>query len=239
MRAIRLNFLHMLKLIRRDMMLVAACLAPLFAGAAIKFLIPVLEKSLTRWLNTDAVLTPYYGLFDIFYASISPVMFCFISAMVILEEHDDHVDSYLFVTGLGQNGYILSRIFAPALCAFFVTAALLPVFRLTDLSVSMVFFLSLAGTMQGIIIALLIVTLSSNKLEGMAVSKLSTLLILGAIVPYFVPGPVCYIFSVIPSFWIGEAVINSEVLLMLPAILTAGAWIFVLLHRGSKANSNR
>ena len=230
MRAIGLSFLHMLKLIRHDMMLFAAGLAPLLAGVAIRFGVPFLEKMLVSYTGAEAILTPYYGLFDIFFASIAPAMFGFIAAMVMLEEHDDHIDRYLFITGLGRNGYLVSRIVIPALGAFGVTAALLPVFRLSALSVAGIVLLSLAGTLQGIIITLLIVALSSNKLEGMAITKLSALMILGAVAPYFVPKPVCYCLSILPSFWIGKAILENVLSWMMMAVLVAGIWILVLLR---------
>ena len=46
-----------------------------------------------------------------------------------------------------------------------MTVILLPVFKLTALSAVEVLLLSGTGALQGIIIALLIVTLSTNKLE--------------------------------------------------------------------------
>lgn len=66
MRAIRLSFLHMLKFIRHDMMLFAALLAPVLVGIAMKFAVPFIEKMLIRFLGVPAVLSLYYGLFDIF-----------------------------------------------------------------------------------------------------------------------------------------------------------------------------
>ena len=134
MRAIGLSFLHMLKFIRHDMMLFAAGLAPLLAGVAISFGVPFMEKMLVSYIGAKEILTTYYGLFDIFFASISPAMFGFIAAMVMLEERDDHIDRYLFITGLGRKGYLVSRIVIPALGAFVITAALLPLFRLSALS---------------------------------------------------------------------------------------------------------
>lgn len=230
MRAIRLSFLHMLKFIRHDMMLFAAGLAPLLAGVAIKFGVPFMEKMLVSYTGAEEILAPYYGLFDIFFASIAPAMFGFIAAMVMLEEHDDHIDRYLFITGLGRNGYLVSRIMIPALCSFVVTAALLPVFRLSALSAAGIVWLALTGTLQGIIIALLIVALSSNKLEGMAITKLSALMILGAVVPYFVPKPVCYCLSILPSFWIGKAILENALIYMMMSVLVAGIWILALLR---------
>ena len=225
MRAVWLSFFHTLKFFRKDRMLLAAGLAPFLAGTAIYFGVPFVERMLTRFTGMAGILSPYYGLLTIFFASITPVMCCFIFAMVILEEHDEHIDRYLFVTGLGRSGYFVSRIVIPSLAAFVVTVFLLPLFRLTALSVGTVFLLSLTGTLQGIIVELLIVTLSSNKLEGMAVTKLSTLTIFGAVLPFFVPAPFCYCLSFLSSFWVGMAMLNSVPGYMLLAVLLAGVWI--------------
>ena len=151
--------------------------------------------------------------------------------MVVLEEHDDHIDRYLFVTGLGRNGYFISRIVLPTFFAFVITVALLPVFGLTELSVVEILFLSLAGSLQGIIIALIIVPLSTNKLEGMAVTKVSSLLMLGAFVPYFVSGPLQYGVSFLPSFWMGKALAEQEPLSMILTIVVAGIWLVVMKER--------
>ena len=235
MKAIRLSFFHMLKLIRQDRMLLAAGLAPLLAGVAIRYAVPLAEGSLVRLTGAEAVLAPYYALFDLFLASLTPAMFCFIAAMVMLEERDDHIDRYLSATALGRTGYFISRIVLPALAAFAVTAILLPVFHLRPLSAGAILLLSLAGTLQGIIIGLLIVTVSSNKLEGMAVTKLSSLMMLGAVIPYFVPAPFCFGFSFLPSFWMGKAMMERTLLYLLPSIAAAGLWVSALWIRSCKA----
>lgn len=160
---------------------------------------------------------------------IAPTMFCFVTAMVMLEEHDDRIDEYLIVTGLGKSGYLASRVFLPAAIAFVVTLVLLPLFHLTELTVLETLFLSLAGTLQGSIIELLIVTLSSNKLEGMAITKMATMMILGAFLPYFMSHPIQYVASILPSFWAAKAIYEQNVLFMLPAVGTAGVWIGCLL----------
>lgn len=231
MRAVWMSFSQMLKFVRQDRMLFAAGLAPLLAGIAIHFGVLFAENSLIHFTGLPAVLAPYYGLFDIFLASITPAMLCFIAAMVMLEERDDHIDRYLFVTGLGKRGYFLSRLILPALIAFVVTAASLPLFRLTALSAGTILFLSLAETLQGINIALLIVALSSNKLEGMAVTKLSSLMMLGAAAPYFVPAPVCLCFAFLPSFWVGKAIMENRLFYMLPSLFVAGTWILILRRK--------
>lgn len=231
MRAVWLSFLQMLAYMRRDMMLFAACIAPILAGLLFRFAIPPLEAVLTDWLHIPAVISPYYALIDIFLAMLTPVMFCFVSAMVSLEEADEKTAAYLFVTPLGKNGYLAARFCIPSAAAFLVTVILLPVFKLTSLSPAAIVFLAAGGTLQGIIVALLILTFSSNKLEGMAVTKLSSLMMFGVAIPFFVKHNVQYVMSLLPSFWIGKAIFENMQFYMLPAFALSGIWIWGLLKR--------
>lgn len=228
MKAIRLSFFQMLAYMRRDKMLFVACLAPVLAGFLFRFAIPFLEAALTDWLHTAAVLSPCYALIDIFFAMLAPTMFCFVSAMVSLEEADEKTAAYLFVTPLGKTGYLAARFGVPAAAAFLVTAVLLPVFKLTSLSPIDIALLAAVGTLQGIIISLLILTLSSNKLEGMAVAKLSSCMIFGAAIPFFIKDNIQYIVFPLPSFWIGKAIYENMPLYMPPAFVLSAIWIFFL-----------
>ena len=209
----------------------SALMSPIFAGIAIYFGVPVAEKLLIQETGLRAVLTPYYGLFDIFFASLTPVMFCFIASMVVLEENDEHIDFYLFITGLGKKGYFVSRMVLPALLAFLITVILLPVVKLTALSGVEIILLSLAGSLQGIVIALLIVAISSNKLEGMAVTKLASLMIFGAVAPFFVPSPIDLCVFFLPSFWMGKAAAEGKPVVMLLSFFAAVIWIFILKRK--------
>lgn len=231
MRAIRLNFLHMLKFVKHDRMLLAALMAPVLAGTAIHLGVPFAEKLLIQMTGLPVILGSYYGLFDIFFAFLTPVMFCFIAAMVALEEHDDHIDRYLFITGLGRSGYFISRMILPALFAFLITVILLPIVKLTELSSVEILLLCVTGSLQGIMIALLIVTFSSNKLEGMAVTKLSSIMMLGAVVPFFIPAPIGLCVFFLPSYWIGKAVLEGKTIVMLLSVFVAIIWIFILKRK--------
>ena len=231
MRAIRLSFFQMLAYMRRDMMLFAACLAPILAGLLFRFGIPLLEAVLTDWFHMPAIISPYYALIDILFAMLSPAMFCFVSAMVSLEEVDEKMAAYLFVTPLGRNGYLAARFCVPAVAAFLVTIVLLPVFKLTSLSTVEIVLLAAGGAVQGVIISLLILTFSSNKLEGMAVTKLSSLMIFGAAVPFFIKHNVQYVIALLPSFWIGKAICENALFYILPAFVLSAMWICFLFKR--------
>ena len=109
MRSIRLSFLQMTAYMRRDMMLFAACLAPVLAGIFVRFAIPFLEEILTEYFHMAMIISPYYRLIDVFFAMLTPAMFCFVSAMVSLEEADEKTAIYLFVTPLRKTGYLSAR----------------------------------------------------------------------------------------------------------------------------------
>lgn len=222
MKAIRASFLQMLFFVRRDKMLLLACLTPLLIGLLFKLGVP----ALSGW--TDYALVPYYGLFDLFFAALTPTVFCFAAAMVMLEERDDHIEQYLFATPLGRRGYLLSRLGIPAAAAFLVTLILLPVFMLTSLSAAEITVLSALGAWQGVLIALLITTCAANKLEGMAVSKLASLALAGLLVPYFVAAPVRYAAALLPSFWMGEVLHAHSLLYAVPSAALALAWTALL-----------
>lgn len=231
MRAVRLSFFQMLAYMKRDMMLFAACLVPILAGLLFRFAIPAAEAALTDWFQISAIISPYYALIDIFFAMLTPVVFCFVPAMISLEEADEKTAAYLFVTPLGKKGYLSARFGVPAVAAFLITVILLPVFKLTALSPAAILLFAAGGTQQGMIVALLILTLSSNKLEGMAVTKLSTLMILGAVIPFFIKDNLQYALLLFPSFWIGKAACENILIYMIPAFALSAIWIYFLLKR--------
>lgn len=229
MKAIRRSFFQMAVSMRRDKMLSVCCFAPILAVFFFRFAIPLLEAALTDGFHMTAVISPYYKLIDILFAMLPSTMFCFIAAMVSLEEKDEKTAVYLFVTPLRKTGYLFARFGVPSVIAFFAAIILLPVFKLTALSPLTVLLLAAGGTLQGTIVALLVLAISSNKLEGMAV--LSTLIILGAVIPFFIKSNVQYVISLLPSFWIGKAVLENISLYMLPVFVLSVIWICFLLQR--------
>lgn len=238
MRAIWLSFKQMMRFVKYDMMQVVALVSPFLCGTAIKFGVPALERYLTAYYSRPYVLAPYYGLFDIYFTFILPIMYCFIATMVMLEEKDDNAASYLAVTPLGKDGYIVSRLVITTAISFVMTVVFLAVFKLSDLSVITMIMLSLSGAVQGLIITLIVVVLSSNKLEGFAVTKLSVIILLGVFAPYFIRTNVQYLLSFLPSYWIGKAIHDSRLIYIVTALAVSALWIAVLKRRYElKSNS--
>jgi fluoroquinolone transport system permease protein len=77
---------------------------------------------------------------------------------------------------------------------------------------------------------MLIVSFSTNKLEGMAIAKLSFMLALGAAGPYFFKGDIQYLLSPLPSFWAAKAVQANQPVYFIIVFIVSGLW-FLLLGR--------
>lgn len=232
MKAVRVSFCGLLKAVRRDHMLLAACSAPVLAGLAFRFGVPALETVLTRWLGPGAVLAPWYGLFDLMLCMLTPVMFCFAAAMVVLEEVDSHVAAALLVTPLGRRGYLASRLLLPTLFSVAATLVLYPLFHLLTLPVWLGLLLAAGGAAQGLLIAMLVVSFSTNKLEGMAIAKLSSLLMLGAFAPYVLrQNNVQYLLAVLPSFALAKALQGQNPVWGIVSLAVCAVWYAALAKR--------
>lgn len=224
MKQIFLSFLFVLGQIRKDAMLSAACLAPVLVGLLFKFGIPCLER------NLGVTLSEYYPVFDLFLSTMAPVLLCFSFAMITLEEIDDKVARYFSITPLGKMGYIGSRLVLPALASTLITFAVLIIFPLSQQPLIMTVSLSMMGAAQAVLIALMVITLSSNKLEGMAVAKLAMLTLLGIPIPFLMDGNLQFAAGFLPSFWVAKAVQAGSLILILPA-LGESVLMYILLGK--------
>ena len=227
-------FYMLIKQISKDCMLYAILLAPLMAACVFRFGIPYAETLLCAYFEKTSILAGYYLLFDILLAILTPVMFCFSSSMVILTEYDENITNYIVSTPVGKRGYIISRIVFPTGLSFFVTAILLSLFALTKWQPLMLLLTVLLTCLLSVVISLLIISYSHNRVEGMAMAKLSGVIFLGLPIPFFMSSNIQYLFSLLPSFWIGKLCLERNYLFVIPALMTSFLMIWALYRRLEK-----
>ncbi len=209
------SFCQMLSQIKKDPMLLVSLIAPTLAGVAFRFLIPFLEGILCKQLQKKELLEPYYILFDSLLMLLAPIMFCFAAAMVILMEVDDHIATYYYVTPVGKQGYLIGRLVIPSLFGAIYSIILYLFFHLVKIPVSTMILGILASAFMSVILSLMVVSLASNKVEGMAITKLSGIVLLGILVPFFVKGRIQYITAFLPSFWLGKYMLERSFIFVL------------------------
>ena len=225
MKKILSSTIQVFRQIKSDPMMFAACFTPFIMGALIKFGIPFLERI------TEFSLQGYYPIFDLLLSIMAPVLLCFAFAMITLEEIDDKVSRYFSITPLGKAGYLFTKLVVPAIISAVIAYIVLLLFSLEKLSIGMTICLALLGSVQAIIVSLMIITLSSNKLEGMAVTKLAALTLLGIPAPFFIDSYYQFLVGFLPSFWVAKALQNEEVLYFSIGLVVALVWYYFLTKR--------
>lgn len=228
MKTIFYMFKIMVKQISRDFMMVMLIVAPFLCGAFFKFGIPLLEKTVLLKIGYGQILVPYYELFSWLMAMICGMLFAFAGGLVILGELDDSIAKYVCVTPAGISGYLSSRILIPGVLSGIGALVVVPVFSLCSVGLIILIVMMISTVLSGIITALLVVAISSNKVEGMAVGKLSGLFGVFYFVPMLIKGNIKYAFSIFPMFHIGEWSLNGGVDKLIIAGILFAVWIFVL-----------
>ncbi len=229
-RKLFISFRQLIHQIAKDAMLFLACIAPLLCGLFIRFGIPFAENLLAEHFN-KIILLPYYLMFDLFLAVLTAAMFGFASAMVILGEIDDGITSYLAVTPIGKSGYLFSRLIFPIIFSFFMSSVVILIFSLTKPSFNMIVAISIMASIFGFIMSMMVVAMSTNKVEGLAVMKISNILSIGIIVPFLVSEKFQIFFFLVPSFWISKFAIENKIFNFVVFIVVSMVWVWLLLKK--------
>ena len=212
-------------------MLIVICGVPVLIALLFGFGVPELEAFLCQTLEKETFLSDYYLLFDLFMAMMTPFMLTFVSSMVILTELDENMAAYLAVTPITKKGYIISRLVFPAALSGLISVVLLGFFSLSHWSFGSILLAALLSSLLSIPVAMVIVTFSHNRVEGMAIAKLSGLILLGLPAPFFLKGGFQFLFSWLPSFWMSKLFLGHSIWSIFFAIGVSMIWIWMLYRR--------
>jgi fluoroquinolone transport system permease protein len=218
----------MVKEISRDYMMLMLIVTPFLVGVLFKFGVPLLETRVLATFGYGDVIKSYYGLFSWLLALLTGMMFAFVGALVVLGEIDDGIARYILITPPGEKGYLFSRIVIPALISGAMSAFLVVLFALTRLSLSEILVMVVSTTLCGIIIAFFVVAISSNKVEGMAVGKISGLFGITFFMPLLIKGAVKYLFYVFPMYHVGVWSLGGSLYSLAAAAVLFIIWTFAL-----------
>ena len=230
MKAVMNAFKRFLSGILDDFMLSVCIHAPVIMGAALHFGIPMLENFLCRTFSESNILKPYYLIFDLLLAVMTPMMLAFSGVMTTLEELDNGTAKYLMVTPIGKTGYLTSRICVLPTACIVYSVIVITIFGISDINLMMNFLLSVTSAVTGIIVSLLVVAFAGNKVEGMALTKLCGIFLLGIPAVFFLPTPISYLCGVIPSYWFTLMAKSNNYIYVIPTLAVSAVW-FTLIYK--------
>ena len=213
-----------LKQIIRDGMLFVLLPAPFLIGLFIKFFLPLINIIVEKQLYLS--LVPYYGLIDGFLICMTPLFTAMVCSFILLEERDEGIVSFYQITPASSYSYLAARIGIPMLWAFSVTIITLLLFNISGLNFWVILITSFISTLAGLFMAMLVVSLAGNRVEGLALSKLIAVSLLGIFIIWFVPSPYHFLSAFLPSFWIGKILMEGpNIFVFTLAALICFIWI--------------
>lgn len=214
----------------RDGMLFALLPAPFLFGLFIKVALPIGDGLLQE--NLSFSLYPWYALADAMLIALTPVFLGMVSAFIILEERDEGTGLYYEITPVQGYSYLLARIGLPMIWAFLCSVTTALIFGISHTSLLQIISASIISTLVGISITMMTVSFAGNRVEGLAISKLSGLSFLGLLAAWFVPVPYKHLGAILPSFWVGELILNGfRGIEFLIGFLTCLFWIYLFTRR--------
>ena len=231
MNAIIKSFRIFILQLTKDGMLIMILIAPLLIGTIFKFGIPFLELQLTSYFDKDVILKDYFILFDLLLATLTPYLVSFAASMTMLDEFDSNLINHLCITPLGKKGYLISRVVLPILIAYIISIIIVSVFSITSWSFIMIISICLLTSLLSFTSTLIVFSFSKNKIEGLALAKLSGIVMIGIVVPFTLSSEVEYYFSLLPSFWIGKFTLELSFSYFLISFISILIWIYVLYRK--------
>ena len=82
-------------------------------------------------------------------------------------------------------------------------------------SLSVILLISVSSVITGAAISLMTVSFSQNRMKGMAITKLSGLIVISFFVPFFADKNIWWIVSFLPPFWLVVGVMEERLYMLL------------------------
>lgn len=232
MKTIKISYFLFLKSICRNWALIVALLIPFFCGFILIVFLPILNYFFSCYFQDNETLCSLYPLFQLVLLLLPTLMIAFISVTIVLEEIDCGIAKYLCVTPLNKHGYLFTRFIINCILIIPYTIGINLLFEIYKFTIVKLFSICLLFSIVGCVMALMIITLSKNKVEGMAFMKLVCMLfLLGLIIPFVIANDVQYLFFFLPTFWIAKLAISFDIANFLIASCCSLLWYKVLKRK--------
>jgi fluoroquinolone transport system permease protein len=219
-----------LKQMTKDGMLLALLPSPFFMGILFKFGVPFVNELSEKQLSFS--LVPWYGLVDGFLVCLTPLFTAMACAFLLLEERDEGIGAFYRITPAEGYPYLAARIGIPIVWAFAATVIALALCNISGLRFDAIMMSAIISTLAGLSMALMLVSLAGNRVEGLALSKLMGVSLLGLFLIWFVPRPYHFFGAFLPSLWIGKILMEGA---SMPAFMLGALasllWIAFFVRR--------
>jgi fluoroquinolone transport system permease protein len=195
----------------RDSLLAGMFLAPLAWIAMVRFGTPPVTRMLAEDYQFD--LTPYYPLILAgFLLLTSAIIVGGVTALVVLEERDANTLTAVRITPASLSRYIGYRaIIAIAITTLYVVGTITASGLLPARLVLALVPISLLTGLSALVIALAILAVAKNKVEGIAAIRALGIVVAGLpLLPAFIDSDWQLAFGLLPTYWPAQAFLTAS-----------------------------
>ncbi len=219
-------------------MLLFILISPAIIAIAFNFIIPFADNILAAELGFQ--LSEHYLFIMAFIIMLVPMMYGMMIGFIILEERDENILSYLFVTPLSKTEYILYRTGLAMIMSTGFNIFILYFLDIVEVRLLWSLPVLILSTLNAILLVLIILVFAENKVEGFAVTKGAGVLFVAPLIGYLFKSNWRYLAGILPPYWISEGFLSiydnqsTYVIYLLAGLIVYSIWIYLLSKRFSK-----
>lgn len=223
-----------LRNIFREPIMLVMLSAPVLLVAMMKFIVPLAGDLIEK--ETGFILSDYNQYIETFFMIISAMMLGLISGFIILDERDDDILLYFSVTPVTKTGYLFYRVVSSILAVAFVVECIAFISGMRGIHLVKTIPLAFLAASEGPMIALFLVIYAKNKVEGLAMAKLSGFIMLAPFA-ILIPSKLNFIAGIFPPFWITKIYIeissggSNYFLFIAAGLIIHSLWLYFFIKR--------
>jgi fluoroquinolone transport system permease protein len=188
------------KTVGRDALLRGMIGLPLLIALLTRFVVPLLGRQIGAATGLD--LSAYQApIMSAALLLIAPAIGGLVVGFLLLDQRDDRTLAALQVTPLPLRSYLAYRLAAPMLLSLTTMLAAFPLAGLAGAGIPAVLLAALAAAPLAPLIALGLACFAENKVQGLALLKGASILLIAPIAALFVPAPWQWALGVAPTYW--------------------------------------
>lgn len=208
----------------REPILMILMIVPIFALGTVKLSIVFGVPLIKQYTGFD--LEPWYGYLMSTALLIGPCMLGTVAAFMMIDDRDESMIELMAVTPNGYSGYIANRLLMPFFLSIVYTFGGYLLLNIYTITFWKLLYLAVLTGIESIIIALLLFSITDNKVKGLTYAKAMDGFLLTALADLLNIKAVSAAAALIPFYWISSLVIkpDSVLNLSLPLLVHLG-WL--------------
>ena len=186
--------------VSRDTLLRGMVIVPLILAIATRWLFPPAIERAGALLPFD-VQSIYPQFTSYVLLLLAPTICGMVVGFALLDQRDDHTLTALQVTPLPLGVYLTYRLATPILLSCAMTLVALPLSGQANLNILELLLVSLAAAPLAPIVALFLGAYAANKVQGFALQKALSILLIAPFIGTFLPMPWKLLIGLVPTYW--------------------------------------